>query len=118
MCLYLIQTDVTPLKSSECNFHIICATPHNILTIHKVSASVDLNFRGSYPETNMLKNLSNRSIKKSLDRNLEIICAGPPHGLTIYQVSLQSDVNCRRSYSETKEFTGGRTDANGYNNCF
>ena len=51
------QWTITPLKKSESNLQIICATPHHSLTIYKVSASLDQNCRRSYPEMNMLKNL-------------------------------------------------------------
>ena len=41
----------------------------------------------SYPETNVLKNLSKA------------------YGFTICQDSAQTDINCRRSYPEMKKFT-------------
>ena len=50
--------DITPLKSLEYNLQIIFATPHHSLTVYKVSALLNQNCNRSYPETNMLKNLS------------------------------------------------------------
>ena len=67
------QRTITPLKISECNLKIICATPHHSLTICKVSASLNQNCRRSYSETNMLKKSYSRAVTllKTLDRNIE-----------------------------------------------
>ena len=57
-CVNENPADVTPLMIIGCSLQIICLTPHHSVTIYKVSASLDQNCRRSYPETNMLKNLS------------------------------------------------------------